>query len=287
MIRDRLGKELLLFDGGMGTLLQERGLAPGELPETWNISRPEVIREIHKNYIKAGSDIVLTNTFGANALKFHAEGCSLEQTVKTAVRLVKEAAKKAGAAPAETSGTGNGKRTVYAALDIGPTGKLLKPMGDLDFEEAYEAFKEVMIWGEEAGADLIHIETMSDTYELKAAVLAAKENTSLPVFATAIFDERRKLLTGADVPSVIALLEGLHVDALGINCGMGPEQMMPVLEEYVKYSSLPIIVKPNAGLPKADSPAGRKEIYSCLVLRTERLPRGRLKDHRGAYQSDR
>ena len=250
MIRDRLGKELLFFDGGMGTLLQERGLAPGELPETWNISRPEVIREIHKNYIKAGSDIVLTNTFGANALKFHAEGCSLEQTVKTAVRLVKEAAKKAGAAPAETSGTGNGKRTVYAALDIGPTGKLLKPMGDLDFEEAYEAFKEVMIWGEEAGADLIHIETMSDTYELKAAVLAAKENTSLPVFATAIFDERRKLLTGADVPSVIALLEGLHVDALGINCGMGPEQMMPVLEEYVKYSSLPIIVKPNAGLPK-------------------------------------
>ena len=250
MIRDRLGKELLLFDGGMGTLLQERGLAPGELPETWNIFRPEVIREIHKNYIKAGSDIVLTNTFGANALKFHAEGCSLEQTVKTAVRLVKEAAKKAGAAPAETSGTGNGKRTVYAALDIGPTGKLLKPMGDLDFEEAYEAFKEVMIWGEKAGADLIHIETMSDTYELKAAVLAAKENTSLPVFATAIFDERRKLLTGADVPSVIALLEGLHVDALGINCGMGPEQMMPVLEEYVKYSSLPIIVKPNAGLPK-------------------------------------
>ena len=250
MIRDRLGKELLFFDGGMGTLLQERGLAPGELPETWNIARPQVIREIHRSYIEAGSDIVLTNTFGANALKFHAEGCSLEQTVKTAVKLVKEAAEEADTALAETSATGNDKRTVYTALDIGPTGKLLKPMGDLDFEEAYEAFKEVMVWGEEAGADLIHIETMSDTYELKAAVLAAKENTSLPVFATAIFDERRKLLTGADVPSVIALLEGLHVDALGINCGMGPEQMMPVLEEYVKYSSLPIIVKPNAGLPK-------------------------------------
>ena len=250
MIRDRLGKELLLFDGGMGTLLQERGLAPGELPETWNIARPEVIREIHRSYIEAGSDIVLTNTFGANALKFHAEGCSLEQTVKTAVKLVKEAAEEADTALAETSATGNDKRTVYTALDIGPTGKLLKPMGDLEFDEAYEAFKEVMVWGEEAGADLIHIETMSDTYELKAAVLAAKENTSLPVFATAIFDERRKLLTGADVPAVIALLEGLHVDALGINCGMGPEQMMPVLEEYVKYSSLPIIVKPNAGLPK-------------------------------------
>ena len=250
MIRDRLGKELLFFDGGMGTLLQERGLAPGELPETWNIARPQVIREIHRSYIEAGSDIVLTNTFGANALKFHAEDCSLEQTVKAAVRLVKEAAEEADAAAAETSCADNDKRTVYTALDIGPTGKLLKPMGDLDFEEAYEAFKEVMVWGEEAGADLIHIETMSDTYELKAAVLAAKENTSLPVFATAIFDERRKLLTGADVPAVIALLEGLHVDALGINCGMGPEQMMPVLEEYVKYSSLPIIVKPNAGLPK-------------------------------------
>lgn len=250
MITDRLGKELLFFDGGMGTLLQEKGLAPGELPETWNISRPEVIKEIHKRYIEAGSDIVLTNTFGANALKFHAEGCSLEDIVKTAVNLAKKAADEADTISSGHSGISGRKRTVYTALDIGPTGKLLKPMGDLDFETAYEAFREVMVWGEEAGADLIHIETMSDTYELKAAVLAAKENTSLPVFATAIFDERRKLLTGADVPSVIALLEGLGVDALGINCGMGPEQMLPVVEEYIKYSSLPVIVKPNAGLPK-------------------------------------
>ena len=250
MITDRLGKELLFFDGGMGTLLQEKGLAPGELPETWNISRPEVIKEIHKRYIEAGSDIVLTNTFGANALKFHAEGCSLEDIVKTAVDLAKKAADEADTISSGHYGISGRKRTVYTALDIGPTGKLLKPMGDLDFETAYEAFREVMVWGEEAGADLIHIETMSDTYELKAAVLAAKENTSLPVFATAIFDERRKLLTGADVPSVIALLEGLRVDALGINCGMGPEQMLPVVEEYIKYSSLPVIVKPNAGLPK-------------------------------------
>ena len=250
MITDRLGKELLFFDGGMGTLLQEKGLAPGELPETWNISRSEVIKEIHKRYIEAGSDIVLTNTFGANALKFHAEGCSLEDIVKTAVDLAKKAADEADTISSGHSGISGRKRTVYTALDIGPTGKLLKPMGDLDFETAYEAFREVMVWGEEAGADLIHIETMSDTYELKAAVLAAKENTSLPVFATTIFDERRKLLTGADVPSVIALLEGLRVDALGINCGMGPEQMLPVVEEYIKYSSLPVIVKPNAGLPK-------------------------------------
>ena len=239
MLRERLGKELLYFDGGMGTLLQERGLQPGELPETWNLLHAEEIREIHRKYIEAGSDIVLTNTFGANALKFHDDAYSLEEIVNAAVGHVKAAAEQAG----------NGRR-IYTALDIGPTGKLLKPMGDLDFETAYEAYKEVMIYGEKAGADLIHIETMSDTYELKAAVLAAKENTSLPVFATTIFDERGKLLTGADVPSVVALLEGLRVDAFGINCGMGPEQMIPCLEQITKYSSLPVIVKPNAGLPK-------------------------------------
>ena len=239
MLRERLGKELLYFDGGMGTLLQERGLQPGELPETWNLLHAEEIREIHRKYIEAGSDIVLTNTFGANALKFHDDAYSLEEIVNAAVGHVKAAAEQAG----------NGRR-IYTALDIGPTGKLLKPMGDLDFETAYEAYKEVMIYGEKAGADLIHIETMSDTYELKAAVLAAKENTSLPVFATTIFDERGKLLTGADVPSVVALLEGLRVDAFGINCGMGPEQMIPILEQITKYSSLPVIVKPNAGRPK-------------------------------------
>lgn len=239
MIKERLGKELLYFDGGMGTLLQAKGLQPGELPEKWNITHPEEIREIHRRYIEAGSDIVLTNTFGANALKFHDKSCSLEAVITAAVGHVKAAAECADT-----------QRKIWTALDIGPTGKLLKPMGDLDFETAYETFKEVMICGEQAGADLIHIETMSDTYELKAAVLAAKENTSLPVFVTTIFDERGKLLTGADVPSVIALLEGLRVDALGINCGMGPEQMLPILEHILECSSLPVIVKPNAGLPK-------------------------------------
>ena len=239
MIRERLGKELLFFDGGMGTLLQEKGLEPGELPELWNVTHPEEIRGIHRRYMEAGSDIVLTNTFGANALKFHDDSCSLEKIIKAATGHVKAAAEQCGR-----------KNSVLTALDVGPTGKLLKPMGDLEFETAYEAFREVMILGEKAGADLIHIETMSDTYELKAAVLAAKENTSLPVFATAIFDERGKLLTGADVPAVVALLEGLRVDALGINCGMGPEQMIPVLEQLLKYTSLPVIVKPNAGLPK-------------------------------------
>ncbi|MDO5589533.1 MAG: homocysteine S-methyltransferase family protein [Lachnospiraceae bacterium] len=240
MLLDRLGKELLFFDGGTGTLLQENGLQPGELPETWSIERPETMVEIHKKYYEAGSDIVLSNTFGANALKFHDSKYKLQEIVNASIYNLRQAAKE---------GVKDG-REVYAALDIGPTGKLLKPMGDLEFEDAYEAFKEVAVYGEKAGADLIHIETMSDTYEVKAAVLAAKENTSLPVFATMIFDEKGKLLTGGDVPSVVAMLEGLRVDALGINCGMGPEQMIPILDEILKYASVPIIVKPNAGLPK-------------------------------------
>ncbi len=238
MIRENLGKKLLFFDGGMGTLLQEQGLRPGELPEVWNLEHGEVVASIHQRYIEAGSDIVLTNTFGANALKFHDERYSVKEVVDAAVSHVKTAIRNCA----------SGK--TYIALDIGPTGKLLKPMGDLDFEDAYEAFKEVMTYGEAAGADLIHIETMSDTYEMKAAVLAAKENTNLPVFVTAVFDEREKLLTGADIPAYVSLLEGLRVDALGVNCGLGPLQMKPIVEHIQKYASVPVIVKPNAGLPK-------------------------------------
>lgn len=240
MLTERLGKELLILDGGMGTLLQEKGLQPGELPETWNLSHAGDIIDIHKKYFEAGSDIVLTNTFGANALKFHMDEFSLQEIISAAVDNAKEAAIRGV----------HDDREVYVALDIGPTGKLLKPMGDLDFEDAYQAFKEVAILGEKTGADLIHIETMSDTYEVKAAVLAVKENTSLPVFVTMIFDERGKLLTGADVPSVVAMLEGLRVDALGINCGLGPVQMLPILRDVMEYASVPVIVKPNAGLPK-------------------------------------
>lgn len=240
MLLERLGKELIFFDGGTGTLLQEKGLKPGELPEIWNLEHMEEVIDIHRQYYEAGSDIVLSNTFGANALKFHDSDYDLEDIVTAAVVNVKEAAQL---------GVHDG-REVYVGLDVGPTGKLLKPMGDLSFEDAYQAFREVMITGEQAGADLIHIETMSDTYEVKAAVLAAKENTGLPVFATMIFDEKGKLLTGGDVASVVALLEGLGVDALGINCGMGPEQMIPILEEIMSLASVPVIVKPNAGLPK-------------------------------------
>lgn len=240
MFEERLGKELLFFDGGMGTLLQEKGLKPGELPETWNVDRKEEIIEIHRSYCEAGSDIVLTNTFGANALKFHDGSYSLKEIVTSAVENAREGIRQAAKEGREN----------YVALDIGPTGKLLKPMGDLDFEDAYEAFKEVMVYGAQAGADFIHIETMSDTYEVKAAVLAAKEGTNLPVTVTMIFDEKGKLLTGGDVPSVVAMLEGLGVNALGLNCGLGPKQMLPILKEVMRYASVPVIVKPNAGLPK-------------------------------------
>lgn len=238
MLLDKLGKELLFFDGGMGTLLQKEGLQPGELPEVWNIEHYEAVQKIHKAYFESGSDIVLTNTFGANAVKFHSDKYTLKEIVEKAIDNVRRAAEAAN------------KEEYYVALDMGPTGRLLQPMGDLSFEEAYNAYKEVVLYGETAGADLIHIETMSDTYEVKAAVLAAKENTSLPVFVTLIFDEKGKLLTGGDIPSVVAMLEGLRVNAIGMNCGLGPEQMLPILEELSKYCSLPIIIKPNAGLPK-------------------------------------
>lgn len=240
MILEQLGKKILFLDGGMGTLLQEKGLLPGELPETWNIKRKEIVADIHRQYFEAGSDIVLTNTFGANAIKFHDDYYNLQEIVGQAIANVHKGARRCNKA----------RNDYCVALDIGPTGKLLEPMGDLSFEDAYNTYAEVVRYGKNAGADLIHIETMSDTYELKAAVLAAKENTDLPIFATMIFNENGKLLTGGDVPSAVAMLEGLRVDAIGLNCGMGPKQMLPILKEMRKYTSLPIIVKANAGLPK-------------------------------------
>lgn len=240
MILDRIGRELLFFDGGMGTLLQEKGLKPGELPETWNLKHTEEIVDIHRQYFEAGCDIVLTNTFGANALKFHHSDYDLQDIITAAVVSAKEGADLGV----------KDNREVYVAMDLGPTGKLLKPLGDLAFETAVRAFGEAASYGEKAGADLVHIETMSDLYEAKAAVLGAKEATSLPVFVTMIFDEKGKLLTGGDVRSAVAMLEGLRVDALGINCGLGPEQMIPILKEILQYTSLPVIVKPNAGLPR-------------------------------------
>lgn len=235
-IRDEFGKRMLFFDGGMGSLLQEKGLKQGELPETWNLKKPEELIRIHREYLEAGADIVLANTFGANRFKYD----NLDEIIA------------AGIANAKTAVRESGKKA-YVALDMGPTGKLLKPMGTLDFEEAVSVYAEVVRAGEKAGADLILIETMSDTYELKAAVLAAKENSSLPVMVTVVFDEGHKLLTGASPENVVALLEGLRVDALGINCGLGPKQMKPIFERLAQFASVPLIIMPNAGLPRVEN----------------------------------
>lgn len=234
-IKEELGKRILFFDGAMGTLLQERGLSGGELPELWNLSRPEVIREIHKRYLDAGCDILKTNTFGANGVKFKNESESVETVVSAAVSLARK----------EVTAAGRG----YVALDIGPTGKLLKPMGDLDFEDAVEGFAQAVRAGSKH-ADLVLIETMSDLFETKAAVLAAKENCALPIFVTLIFDENGRLLTGGDVFAAVALLEGLGVDAIGFNCGLGPHQMKKLFPKLKEASSVPIVMNPNAGLPE-------------------------------------
>lgn len=240
MLREQLGKKLLFMDGAMGTQLQMQGLKPGELPEAWNLEKPEIVQQIHLNYLEAGSEIILTNTFGANSVKWHHPEYTTKQVIGAAVDNVRIAAGKRT----------NKDKPYYVALDMSSTGKLLEPVGTLPFDEAYEAYKEMVIAGVEAGVDLIYIETMSDTYEVKAAVLAAKENSNLPVFVTMMFDEKGTLLTGGDVAGTVALLEGLRVDAMGMNCGMGPKQMLVLLKELQAYTSLPIILKPNAGLPK-------------------------------------
>ena len=227
---------VFFLDGGMGTQLQAKGLQPGEVPELWNLSRPADVRAVHEAYFAAGADTVYTNTFGANAAKYHGDA-TLADVIAAAVGIAREAANAAG-----------GKR--FVALDVGPTGRLLKPSGDFEFDAAYDAFAEQISIGAKAGADLVVVETMGDTYEIKAAVLAAKENSSLPVIATVALGEDGKLLTGADVECVAAILEGLRVDALGFNCGFGPDLMLPYVMRLAAMTSLPIAVKPNAGLPQ-------------------------------------
>ena len=212
------------FDGGMGSMLNLRA---GELPEQLNINEPERVFAVHKAYADAGCEFITTNTFGANSLKYD----NVAELVKAGCELVKRTGKK-------------------IALDIGPTGKLLKPMGDLDFERAVELFSEVVIAGRDY-ADVVIIETMSDTYELKAAILAVKENCDLPIIASMIFDEKGRLLTGGDVKSATAMVEGLGVDVIGMNCGLGPKQMISLVKELRDATSLPIIVMPNAGLPES------------------------------------
>ncbi len=238
-IKELLGKQRLYFDGGMGTLLQARGLKAGERPEEWNITHPEIITEIHLEYLKAGSNIISTNTFGANPLKTD----NFRELIVAAIKNAKKAVELFDA----------DKEKCFIAFDMGPTGRMLEPLGDLKFEAAVEAFGEIAAEAQKNGADLIIIETMNDSYETKAAVLGSKENSSLPVFVSNVFDERGKLMTGADARAMIAMLEGLGVDAVGMNCSLGPKQMLPVVRDYVEFSSLPVTVSPNAGLPRSEN----------------------------------
>ena len=235
-ILQHLKNNMLYLDGGMGTLLQARGLMAGEMPECWNLSNPDAIVEIHKAYFDAGSNVVNTNTFGANCLKFSLD--ELDEIIGAAIANARHAAEKSV-----------GEQPKWVALDIGPTGKMLAPYGELDFEAAVSVFAETVRLGVKHGADLIFIETMNDSYEARAALLAAKENSDLPVFVSCAFGEDGKLMTGANPAAMVAMLEGMGADAIGINCSFGPRKLMHVIGEYLKYASVPVLFKPNAGLP--------------------------------------
>ncbi|MEE3377874.1 MAG: homocysteine S-methyltransferase family protein, partial [Lachnospiraceae bacterium] len=228
-IKEFLKNEYILLDGAMGTMLQAKGMPLGTIPETLNIEKPEWIIDVHRRYIENGSNVVYANTFGANRLKMAASGYTVAELVGAAIQNARKAAE----------GTGT-----KVALDIGPIGQLLEPTGALSFEEAYDIFAETVEAGREA--DLIVIETMTDLYETKAAVLAAKEHSDLPVFVTMTFEENKRTFTGCSVSAMCLTLEGLGVDALGVNCSLGPADLLPIVEEIARWTSLPIIVKPNA-----------------------------------------
>ncbi|MBE7037700.1 MAG: homocysteine methyltransferase [Ruminococcaceae bacterium] len=239
-ILDFLKENILYLDGSMGTLLQKNGLKLNELPEEWNITHPDVIRKIHLDYYNSGSNVVSTNTFGANTLKFNLD--ELEKIIKAAFE---------NAYFAKENSTSKGEK--FIALDIGPTGKLLKPYGDLGFEDAVKIFADTIKLGVKYGADLIFIETMNDSYETKAALLAAKENSNLPIFVSNAYSEDGKLMTGATPEAMVALLEGMGADAIGANCSLGPKMLEGVVKKLLKYASVPVILKPNAGLPKEEN----------------------------------
>ncbi len=237
-ITEFLKEHIVYLDGGMGTLLQEQGLLPGELPERWNLSHAEQVVDIHKQYYDAGSHVVNTNTFGANCLKFSPE--ELDSIIGAAVANAKRA-----------KNLSSGSQDKWVALDVGPTGRMLAPYGDFDFEEAVAVFAETVKLGTKYGVDLIFIETMNDSYETKAALLAAKENSDLPVFVSNAYNEDGTLMTGASPEAMVAMLEGMGADAVGVNCSLGPKALGNIIKRYLDCASVPVLLKPNAGLPKA------------------------------------
>ena len=246
---EKLANSIVILDGAMGTMLQERGLPAGTPPEAWNLICPSEVEAVHRAYIAAGADVVYANTFGAHPFRW---GERTEEVVSAGVAIARRAAKGSGA---------------LVALDVGSLGKLLSPLGDLPFEEAVAAFKRMICAGVRAGADLVAIETMNDVYELKAAVVAAREGCSLPVMATLVFGADGVTLTGTPPEAAVAALEGLRVDALGINCSLAPAEMTQTVERMLAVSSTPVVVKPNAGLPREED--GRA-VYS---LRPEQFAR--------------
>lgn len=234
-LREFIKNNILVIDGAMGTMLQKKGLKLGENPELLNMEKPNVIEEVHREYIEKGAMVITTNTFGANELKLKDTGYTVEEIIETAISIAK---------------TSRDDKDVYIAYDLGPIGQLLEPMGTLSFQDAYNIFKRQVIQAKKSGADLILIETMTDLYEAKAAVLAAKENSDLPVFCTMSFEENGRTFTGCTPESMAITLEGLGVDALGVNCSLGPKELMPIIERVLKATNLPVVVQPNAGLPE-------------------------------------
>lgn len=233
-LKEYIKDNILIFDGAMGTMLQKKGLKLGENPELLNIKEPDIIEEIHREYIESGANVITTNTFGANELKLKLCNLEVEVAVDAAVKIARKA---------------KGDSNTYIALDIGPIGELLEPMGTLSFDRAYEIFKRQVVQGAKSGVDIILIETMTDLYELKAAILAVKENSDLPVFCTMTFEENLRTFTGCSPEAMVLVLEGLGVDALGVNCSLGPKQLKPVIEEICNLAHIPVMVQPNAGLP--------------------------------------
>ena len=237
-IKEYLKDNILIFDGAMGTMLQKEGLPIGDNPEIFGIKNPHKLLKIHKKYLEAGSNVLTTNTFGCNELKVNKLGYTVEEVIDTAVSIAKQAIEES-----------DKSKPRFVALDIGPIGEMLEPMGTLSFDRAYEIFKRQAIQGEKSGADLIIIETMMDLYEAKAAVLAAKENTNLPVICTMTFDENGRSFTGCLPETMVATIEGLGVDALGVNCSLGPKQLLPIVKTITELANVPVIVQANAGLP--------------------------------------
>ena len=236
---DYIKSNIVVFDGAMGTMLQQNGLNIGQSTEVFGFENPDKVMKIHKLYLDAGANIITTNTFGANEIRLEKTKYSVEKIIDNAVKIAKKAVEES-----------DKDKSRFVALSLGPIGEMLEPIGKLSFEKAYEIFKRQAIQGEKSGADLAIIETMIDLSEAKAAVLAVKENTNLPIFCTMTFGENGRSFTGCTPENMVETLEGLGVDAIGVNCSLGPNKLLKVVKRIVNKSKLPIIVQPNAGLPQ-------------------------------------